>query len=41
MATAIETAETKKGKAIVQTLEGNGEFGAGDYVAFPKGLKCT
>ena len=29
------------GNAIVQTEEGNVEFGAGDYVIFPKGLKCT
>ena len=29
------------GNAVVQTEEGNVEFGAGDYVIFPKGLKCT
>lgn len=29
------------GNAVVQTEEGNVEFGAGDYVVFPKGLKCT
>ena len=29
------------GNAVVQTEEGNVEFGAGDYVVFPKGQKCT
>lgn len=29
------------GNAVVQTEEGNVEFSAGDYVIFPKGLKCT
>ncbi|MEJ5328109.1 MAG: cupin domain-containing protein [Candidatus Bathyarchaeales archaeon] len=30
-----------EGKAVVHTPEGKFEFGAGDYVVFPKGLKCT
>ena len=29
------------GNAVVQTEEGDVEFSAGDYVIFPKGLKCT
>lgn len=29
------------GNAVVQTEEGTVEFSAGDYVIFPKGLKCT
>lgn len=29
------------GNAVVQTEEGNVDFSAGDYVIFPKGLKCT
>jgi len=36
-----ETCLILEGKAIIQTPEGNVEFGAGDYVVFPKGLKCT
>ena len=30
-----------EGKSIVKTDEGDVEFGAGDFVTFPKGLKCT
>ena len=30
-----------KGKAMIKTAECNVEFGAGDYVVFPVGLKCT
>jgi uncharacterized cupin superfamily protein len=36
-----ETCLILEGKAVIQTPEGNVEFGAGDYVVFPKGLKCT
>ncbi len=36
-----ETCLIIEGKAIVKTPEGNVEFSAGDYVEFPKGLKCT
>jgi len=30
-----------EGKAVVKTSEVKVEFEAGDYVVFPKGLKCT
>ena len=36
-----ETCLILEGKAIIKTSEGNVEFGAGDYVVFPKGLKGT
>lgn len=36
-----ETCLILEGKAVVKTREGSTEFGAGDYVVFPKGLKCT
>jgi uncharacterized cupin superfamily protein len=36
-----ETCWILEGKAVVQTPEGIVEFGAGDYVVFPKGMKCT
>lgn len=36
-----ETCLILKGKATVETLEGEVEFGKGDYVEFPKGLHCT
>lgn len=36
-----ETCLILKGKATVKCPEGTVEFGAGDYVVFPKGLKCT
>jgi uncharacterized cupin superfamily protein len=36
-----ETCLILEGKATVKTPEGNIEFEAGDYVVFPKGLKCT
>jgi uncharacterized cupin superfamily protein len=36
-----ETCLILEGNAIVQTPEGIFEFGAGDYVVFPEGLKCT
>jgi uncharacterized cupin superfamily protein len=36
-----ETCLILEGKAVIQTPEGNVEFSAGDYVVFPKGLKCT
>ena len=39
--TVQETCLILDGKAIVLTAEGSIEFGAGDYVVFPKGLKCT
>jgi hypothetical protein len=37
-----ETCLILEGKAVVKTPEGGSvEFGAGDYVVFPKGLRCT
>jgi len=36
-----ETCLILEGKAVAKTDEGNVEFRAGDYVTFPKGLKCT
>lgn len=36
-----ETCLVLKGKATVKCPEGTVEFGAGDYVVFPVGLKCT
>jgi len=36
-----ETCLIIEGKAVVKTPEGNVEFGAGDYVVFPKSLKCA
>ena len=36
-----ETCLILEGNAVIQTPEGTVEFGAGDYVVFPKGLKCT
>ena len=36
-----ETCLILEGKSQVKTNEGSVEFGAGDYVIFPKGLKCT
>jgi len=36
-----ETCLILSGKAVVKTPEGNVEFGSGDYVVFPCGLKCT
>ena len=36
-----ETCLILKGKATVKTSGGTVEFGAGDYVVFPVGLKCT
>lgn len=36
-----ETCLILKGKAAVKCAEGTVEFGAGDYVVFPQGLKCT
>ena len=36
-----ETCLILEGKAVIETSEGNVEFGAGNYVVFPKGLKCT
>ena len=35
-----ETCLILEGKALIKTPEGNVEFGPGDYVVFPKGLKC-
>ena len=35
-----ETCLIIEGKAIVKTPEGKVEFGAGDFVVFPKGLEC-
>lgn len=36
-----ETCLIVEGKTVVRTDEGRVEFSAGDYVIFPKGLKCT
>jgi len=36
-----ETCLIIEGKAVVDTQEGEVKFRAGDYVVFPKGLKCT
>ena len=36
-----ETCLIIEGKAVAKTPEGDVEFGAGDYVVFPKGLKCS
>jgi uncharacterized cupin superfamily protein len=36
-----ETCLILEGKALIKMPEGTIEFGAGDYVVFPKGLKCT
>ncbi|MHC3130393.1 MAG: cupin domain-containing protein [Candidatus Bathyarchaeota archaeon] len=36
-----ETCLILEGKAVVKTPEETIEFGAGDYVVFPEGLKCT
>lgn len=37
-----ETAYVQQGRVLVTTEEGQQvEFGAGDLVFFPKGLKCT
>ncbi len=30
-----------EGKVIVETPEGNAEFGKGDFVTFKEGLSCT
>jgi hypothetical protein len=30
-----------EGKVVVETEDGNVEFGAGDFVTFPKGLDCV
>ena len=36
-----ETCLIIEGRAVARTTEGDVEFGAGDYVIFPKGLECT
>lgn len=36
-----ETCLILEGNAVVKTSEESVEFGPGDYVVFPKGLKCT
>ena len=36
-----ETCLILKGRAVVKYGEGTVEFGAGDHVVFPVGLKCT
>ncbi len=36
-----ETCLILEGKSVVRADEGSVEFGAGDYVIFPHGLKCT
>jgi len=36
-----ETCYVLEGKVRVQTPDGEVEFGKGDLVIFPKGLKCT
>ena len=30
-----------EGKVVVETEDGNVEFGKGDFVTFPKGLSCV
>ena len=36
-----ETCLILEGKAIIKCSDGTLEFGTGDYVVFPQGLKCT
>ena len=36
-----ETCLILEGNAVIKTPQDNIEFGAGDYVVFPEGLKCT
>ena len=36
-----ETCLILEGKAIIKCPDGTLEFGTGDYVVFPQGLKCT
>jgi uncharacterized cupin superfamily protein len=36
-----ETCLILEGEAVVETPDEDTEFGAGDYVVFPEGLKCT
>lgn len=36
-----ETCLILEGNAVVKTTEKRIEFGAGDYVVFPEGFKCT
>ena len=36
-----ETCLILEGKAVVKSPDTQVEFGPGDYVIFPKGLKCT
>jgi len=36
-----ETCLIIEGRALVKTAEGDVEFGEGDYIIFPRGLKCT
>jgi uncharacterized cupin superfamily protein len=36
-----ETCLIMEGKAVVKTSEVDVKFEAGDYVVFPKGIKCT
>ena len=37
----IEECYLLEGKVIVETGDGNVEFGAGDFVTFPVGLSCV
>lgn len=36
-----ETCLILEGRSVVKTDEGEVKFGAGDFVVFPKGLKCS
>jgi uncharacterized cupin superfamily protein len=37
----VEECLLLEGKVIVETEDGEVEFGAGDFVTFPKGLSCV
>ena len=38
---SIEECYLLEGKVVVETDEGQVEFGKGDFVTFPKGLSCV
>lgn len=38
---SIEECYLLKGKVVVETKDGKGEFRAGDFVTFPAGLYCV
>ena len=38
---SIEECLLLEGKVVVETADGNVEFGKGDFVTFPKGLSCV